>query len=134
MTGNAVFDCHGEILARRCLKFICYAELLRLKYAESTGQDNFRAPRLLELDPSEKKARLARDAKLHLFISTAPCGDGRLFAPNEDACKTADDGANKSSRGLLRTKIEGGEGECEKLSTLSLDGAPSKSARTARCS
>ena len=51
MSGNSVFDCHGEILARRCFKFICYAELLRLKHTLKNGPDNYRAPRLLELDP-----------------------------------------------------------------------------------
>ncbi|XP_003737935.1 double-stranded RNA-specific editase 1 [Galendromus occidentalis] len=109
MTGTAVFDSHGEILTRRCFKYICYCELLRLKFSKGTD-DSQGPPRLLELDPSDRKARLAGGVKLHLFISTAPCGDGRLFAPNEDACKVVDEGANKSSRGLLRTKIEGGEG------------------------
>lgn len=46
--------------------------------------------------------------RVHLFISTAPCGDGRVFSPKEE--ELSDAHPNRLSRGVLRAKIEGGEG------------------------
>lgn len=48
--------------------------------------------------------------KFHLYISTAPCGDARIFAPHEEEADRTDRHPNRQSRGLLRTKIESGEG------------------------
>lgn len=46
----------------------------------------------------------------HLYINTAPCGDARIFAPHEEEADQTDRHPNRQSRGLLRTKIESGEG------------------------
>jgi len=44
-----------------------------------------------------------------LYINTATCGDARIFNPN--ANDDFDDfNISRSSRGILRTKIESGEG------------------------
>ena len=48
--------------------------------------------------------------KFHLYINTAPCGDARIFSPHEEEAIQADRHPNRQSRGLLRTKIESGEG------------------------
>lgn len=66
---------------------------------------------IFEHDFMTDKLRLKPGVSLHLFISTSPCGDGRIFAPNEKACaELVDRNAGRQSRGVLRTKIEGGEG------------------------
>lgn len=44
-----------------------------------------------------------------MYINTAPCGDARIFSPHETA-EMLDKHPNRCSRGLLRTKIESGEG------------------------
>lgn len=54
--------------------------------------------------------RLKRHFRVHLFISSAPCGDCRVFSPKDEESATADAHPNRLSRGLLRAKIEGGEG------------------------
>jgi len=80
------------------------------------------------VEPTDHKVhtafKLKDDVKFHLFISTSPCGDSRIFlpqslnsslaeeaeeeAPADEACE--DTHPNRKNRGLLRTKIECGEG------------------------
>ena len=43
--------------------------------------------------------------KVFMFINTAPCGDGRVFT-----LQTIQQGARNKTAGLLRTKIENGQG------------------------
>lgn len=67
---------------------------------------------IFEHDLMSGKLILKAGMAIHLFISTSPCGDGRIFAPNEQACADlVDRNAGRMSRGVLRTKIEGGEGK-----------------------
>jgi double-stranded RNA-specific adenosine deaminase len=62
--------------------------------------------------------KLKNGISFHLYISTAPCGDGALFTPRlDDAVTEPAVGAGKHSpefsaktQGILRTKIEDGEG------------------------
>lgn len=61
--------------------------------------------------PVRYSYRLKEGVKFHLYINTAPCGDGRIFSPHEEVCQTGvDNHPNRASRGQLRTKIESGEG------------------------
>lgn len=62
-----------------------------------------------ELEDS-KGFRIQPQYKFHLYINTAPCGDARIFAPHEEEADRTDRHPNRQSRGLLRTKIESGEG------------------------
>ena len=49
--------------------------------------------------------------RFHLYISSAPCGDARVFSPHEAATTAGGDKhPNRLARGQLRTKIESGEG------------------------
>ena len=52
--------------------------------------------------------------EFHLYVSSAPCGDARIFSPHEAGSSelgVADDKhPNRLARGQLRTKIESGEG------------------------
>ena len=68
--------------------------------------------------------KLRPGIKFHLFINTATCGDARLFNPN-DKNDLPDENHNRMNRGLLRTKIENGEGTIPirpENSVLSWDG------------
>jgi len=39
---------------------------------------------ILERRPDGQGFRLKKGIKTHLFISTAPCGDARIFSPKEE--------------------------------------------------
>lgn len=54
--------------------------------------------------------RVKKRYEFHLYINTAPCGDARIFSPHEEEAEVADPHPNRQCRGLLRTKIESGEG------------------------
>ena len=103
-TGQALNDCHGEVIARRGLCRYLYEQLeLALK-----GK--------VKLSCFTKKKSglyaLKEGIAFHLYISTSPCGDGRIFSPNEKAVDEPDDRhPQRKTRGLLRTKIEKGEGK-----------------------
>ncbi|CAF0814270.1 unnamed protein product [Rotaria sp. Silwood1] len=116
LNGQSLNDCHAEIIARRCLIRYCYQQLKLL--IEETNHES-----IFEKIPDSDRFRLKSSIAFHLYISTSPCGDGRLFAPQESSSEQSSsttvnqDPNNKQighslrkSRGLLRTKIEAGEG------------------------
>ena len=64
------------------------------------------------------KYQLKDGITFHLYISTAPCGDGALFSPRDASTApiTVDENDRQHKptfssnvQGVLRTKIEGGE-------------------------
>ena len=62
-------------------------------------------------DNSTKKLfKLKKNVNFHLFISSAPCGDGRIFSMNDIVADSTDSHPNRKVRGLLRAKVESGEG------------------------
>lgn len=103
MVGANINDCHAEIISRRCLKDFFYTNLELL--LEGEGDESIFVKR-------EKGGYcLKPDVKFHLYISTAPCGDARIFSPHEEGLMdSVDRHPNRNSRGVLRTKIESGEG------------------------
>ncbi|XP_059144391.1 double-stranded RNA-specific editase 1-like isoform X2 [Physella acuta] len=129
--GSGVNDCHAEVVCRRLLMRYLYSQLM-LHLDPSTAGES-----ILELRP-EGGYNLKDGIKFHLYISTAPCGDARIFSPHEkklagqkepeqqpEGAEASGDNGNTSSgpeametdkhpnrraRGLLRTKIESGEG------------------------
>ncbi|XP_028037491.1 double-stranded RNA-specific editase Adar isoform X1 [Bombyx mandarina] len=105
--GRAVNDCHAEVAARRCLQRHLYTQLLL--YA---SQKDPRKPiPEADIEPAEGGGyRLRPDRQLHMYVSTAPCGDGRIFSPHEQLQHEPDRHPNRLARGQLRTKIESGEG------------------------
>ncbi|XP_068998834.1 double-stranded RNA-specific adenosine deaminase [Embiotoca jacksoni] len=105
LKGDTVNDCHAEIISRRGFVRFLYIELL--KHYEGTDDSIF--------EPVEKnKLRIKSDITFHLYISTAPCGDGALF---DKSCSEAGDETDghqplfeNAKQGKLRTKVENGEG------------------------
>ncbi|CAD5114847.1 DgyrCDS3883 [Dimorphilus gyrociliatus] len=102
-TGKALHDCHAEILAIRTLRGFFWKRLTLLKNGSSDKYD------VLEPDGDSGMFRLKENVEFHLYISTSPCGDARIFAPYESEGEE-DRHPNRQSRKLLRSKIENGEG------------------------
>ncbi|KAF7987527.1 hypothetical protein HCN44_003289 [Aphidius gifuensis] len=101
ITGGALNDCHAEIVARRCLCEYLYKQL-------SLHMENRSDESIFEV--AKKGYKLKPGIQFHLYISTAPCGDGRIFSPHEKNESVDKHPKKRNTRGLLRTKIESGEG------------------------
>ncbi|XP_066988616.1 double-stranded RNA-specific editase 1 isoform X3 [Macrobrachium rosenbergii] len=106
LKGQCINDCHAEIVSRRCLVYYLYNQME--KYKNTRGKDTEES--IFEPAEGSKGLRVKRKYKFHLYINTAPCGDARIFAPHEEEADQTDRHPNRQSRGLLRTKIESGEG------------------------
>ena len=103
-SGLALNDCHGEVIARRGLCHYLYEQLdLALKGKVKVSCFTKKKNGLYALKDG---------VAFHLYISTSPCGDGRIFSPKEKIVDEPDDRhPQRKTRGLLRTKIENGEGK-----------------------
>ena len=107
LTGASLNDCHAEVVARRCLVFWLYDQL----EAAVSGYSE-------ELERTEEGGGfcLRPAVTLHLFVSTAPCGDARIFSLHEqpaagsNVLTSAPGRLGEGNRGKLRTKIESGMG------------------------
>ncbi|XP_014241002.1 double-stranded RNA-specific editase 1 isoform X2 [Cimex lectularius] len=104
--GAVLNDCHAEIIARRGLIRFFYKQLL-LHTDPATAESSI-------FERSDTSGfRLKPQFKFHLYISTSPCGDARIFSPHDSDSQNeeaVDRHPNRQSRGQLRTKIESGEG------------------------
>ncbi|XP_036401703.1 double-stranded RNA-specific editase 1 isoform X1 [Megalops cyprinoides] len=104
--GLALNDCHAEIIARRSLIRYLYSQLeYFLSHKKEEQQKSI-------FGRCEKQGyRLKDNVQFHLYISTSPCGDARIFSPHEAGVEDQGDRhPNRKARGQLRTKIESGEG------------------------
>ncbi|XP_041842895.1 double-stranded RNA-specific adenosine deaminase [Melanotaenia boesemani] len=105
LKGETVNDCHAEIISRRGFVRFLYSELL--KHYDGTDDSIFEPA-------TENKLQIKSDITFHLYISTAPCGDGALF--DKSCSETGDEVQGhqplfeNAKQGKLRTKVENGEG------------------------
>ncbi|XP_054435125.1 double-stranded RNA-specific editase 1 isoform X4 [Pteronotus mesoamericanus] len=113
--GLALNDCHAEIISRRSLLRFLYTQLeLYLNNKDDQKKSIFQK--------SERGGFKLKDSvQFHLYISTSPCGDARIFSPHEPILEEpADRHPNRKARGQLRTKIESGEGTIPVRSNASI--------------
>lgn len=113
--GKSVNDFHAEILTRRCTLRYFYSQLEML-----TSSDQAVVEQSI-FETANVGYRIKDGVKFHLYISTAPCGDSRIFSPHarqEDENEGGDRHPNRKARGQLRTKIESGEGTIPVKSTV----------------
>ena len=112
MEGIVVHDSHAEVVARRSLLRFFYRQLL-LYFGGK--EDTIFVPSASTVD----KLVVKEGVEFHLYISTAPCGDGAQFSRgdgNADNREPVPSGMPHKptmltkQQGLLRTKMEGGEG------------------------
>ncbi|OWF35244.1 Double-stranded RNA-specific adenosine deaminase [Mizuhopecten yessoensis] len=104
--GHVLVDSHAEILAARGMRKFLYYHLTKLSKGEKST--------VLQRIEGEQ-AELAPDIQFHLYISTAPCGDGAIFTHSSGQSEEEHDDSHKpifakNKQGLLRTKLEQSEG------------------------
>ncbi|NXG44463.1 DSRAD deaminase, partial [Psilopogon haemacephalus] len=111
LKGETVNDCHAEIISRRGFVRFLYSELL--KYDPSSPAS---AEQSIFEPAAGRKLRVKSGVSFHLYVSTAPCGDGALF---DKSCTDQASLVGQSQhqplfenpkQGKLRTKVENGEG------------------------
>lgn len=79
--GESIHDCHAEILARRAFKYFLYDQIAKYtshqpdSIFQKVENSNGHHPPYLELKPG---------IQFHLYISSAPCGDGRRFTDQKN--------------------------------------------------
>lgn len=107
LKGDTVNDCHAEIISRRGFIRFLYSELMKLW--DSPNEEN-----IFHVAP-DGMLKIKDGITFHLYISTAPCGDGALF--DKSCSETAEVTGTShvplfenSKQGKLRTKVENGEG------------------------
>jgi double stranded RNA-specific editase B len=113
---QTLHDGHAEVLVRRALIRFCLEQLHRCVDNEESI--------FLRVSTNSNRFELRASVAFHLYISTAPCGDARLFSLAE-----AFNGRTlRKSIGLLRHKLETIEG------TVPLNDQPSISCQSMSCS
>ncbi|CAK7311520.1 Double-stranded RNA-specific adenosine deaminase [Vulpes lagopus] len=109
LKGETVNDCHAEIISRRGFIRFLYSELM--KYNPQTAKES-----IFEPAKGGEKLQIKKSVSFHLYISTAPCGDGALFDKScSDRAVESTDSRHypvfeNPKQGKLRTKVENGEG------------------------
>ena len=111
LEGCVVNDSHAEVIARRSLMRFFYKHLLAYHQGNSVAVDT-----IFDASEGENLLKVKEKLKFHLYISTAPCGDGAQFSRGDDQNRDPPADNNhvptmqNKLQGVLRTKMEGGEG------------------------
>ncbi|NXI64125.1 DSRAD deaminase, partial [Anseranas semipalmata] len=110
LKGETVNDCHAEIISRRgFVRFLC-SELMKYDPSKPSAEESIFEP------AGEKRLKIKSNVTFHLYVSTAPCGDGALF---DKSCSDQASAMGQAQhqplfenpkQGKLRTKVENGEG------------------------
>ena len=109
LEGLVVNDSHAEVVARRSLLRFFYWQLMAL-FQGSQGTI------FTKSSEDSMKATVKDNFRFHLYISTAPCGDGAQFSRGDELNRDPPTDGNHQptmltkAQGVLRTKMEGGEG------------------------
>lgn len=109
--GKTVNDSHAEITARRGLRRFLWKQL-RFVYGKEENSMPFDV--ILE-ESSSGLYKVNHRVRIHLFISTAPCGDSAIF-PISEATQSMEHitehtpTMENEKQGLLRSKMESGQG------------------------
>ena len=118
--GVTVNDFCAGILARRAMQRFLYSQLELMLSDDPEKAANS----IFEKCEGESKYQVKEDYQFHMYMSIAPCGDSRIFAPHEPkpgaTSKAGDKPANKIGHGQLRTKIGSGEGTIPVKSTTGI--------------
>lgn len=94
--GSVLIDSHAEILSRRAFQYFLYSQIeLNQRGVTSVLHHN------------GTKFEIKKDVSFFLFISSAPCGDCRIFAVS-GTDQSMDKHPNRICRGVLRIKLDGG--------------------------
>ncbi|NXG55944.1 DSRAD deaminase, partial [Hemiprocne comata] len=111
LKGETVNDCHAEIIARRGFVRFLYSELMKYDPSNPSSADGS------IFEPAGgNRLKIKSSVTFHLYISTAPCGDGALF---DKSCSDQASVVGQTQhqplfenpkQGKLRTKVENGEG------------------------
>ena len=113
LEGLVVNDSHAEVIARRSLMRFFYSQLLKFHQQQKSDESET----IFTCSDSHPNLAKVKDRlKFHLYISTAPCGDGAQFSRGDELNRDPpQDGTHHPTmltkqQGVLRTKMEGGEG------------------------
>ncbi|KAM9368252.1 double-stranded RNA-specific adenosine deaminase [Phaethornis superciliosus] len=111
LKGETVNDCHAEIISRRGFVRFLYSELMKYDPSNpSSAEDSIFEP------AGGNRLKIKSSVTFHLYVSTAPCGDGALF---DKSCSDQASVVGQTQhqplfenpkQGKLRTKVENGEG------------------------
>ncbi|XP_035751953.1 double-stranded RNA-specific adenosine deaminase, partial [Egretta garzetta] len=111
LKGETVNDCHAEIISRRGFVRFLYSELMKYDPSNpSSAEDSIFEP------AGGKRLKIKSGVTFHLYVSTAPCGDGALFDKScSDQASVVGQAQHQPlfenpKQGKLRTKVENGEG------------------------
>ncbi len=101
MEGQVLNDCHAEVVARRALMSFFYSQLQLHTMGQSSSS-------IFE-QGENGRFKVQSGISFHLYISSTPCGDARVFSLNQDTVE-GDQHPLRKSRGQARVKTEAGEG------------------------
>ncbi|XP_042640886.1 double-stranded RNA-specific adenosine deaminase isoform X2 [Tyto alba] len=111
LKGETVNDCHAEIISRRGFVRFLYSELMNYDPSNpSSAEESIFEP------AGGKRLKIKSSVTFHLYVSTAPCGDGALFDKScSDQASVVGQAQHQPlfenpKQGKLRTKVENGEG------------------------
>lgn len=83
LEGCVINDSHSEIVARRCLILYLYKQM---EYAvNSSEMSDVSENKSVLTKSNDGKYKVKEGVNFHLFITTAPCGDARIFSLHESS-------------------------------------------------